>query len=428
VHPQPALAIASSQPAPAHPTHHHHHHHQTPTQQQATAFAPATVANLGPGFDWLGVAVGPAPGAPQAEVDASGDYVTARAMPSLQPGEVIIEDITGDGGRLGRDPATNCVGIAAKETMRLLGAAPSCGVALSLRKGLPLGSGLGSSAASAAAAAWAVNALFGKPLTKDQLVLAGLASEAAVSGYHADNVAPALMGGFVLVRSCDPLDVARLPFGGAAAAMMMQGGEMAMTKEMKKKEKEMKKMKKMEEDDSGSSSSSSDSDDDSDDDEEMIMEKKKNKKSSSSQPPLYFVLVNPVFEAPTAKMRAALPADVPFKSMVHNATHGGALVAAILAGDAQKLGLCLDQGDRVIEPARAPLIPGLLAVKEAAKLAGAYGCTISGAGPTAVAVVDCPEKGAMVAEAMSAAFRSAGGLEVNSARVAALDAVGARLV
>lgn len=59
---------------------------------------------------------------------------------------------------------------------------------------------MGSSAASAAAAAWAVNGLFGAPLSKAQLIPAGLASEATVSGYHADNIGPALMGGFVLIR------------------------------------------------------------------------------------------------------------------------------------------------------------------------------------------------------------------------------------
>lgn len=67
-------------------------------------------------------------------------------------------------------------------------------------QGLPLGSGMGSSAASAAAGAWAVNSLFGGPLSKQELVPAGLASEAIVSGYHADNIAPALLGGFVLIR------------------------------------------------------------------------------------------------------------------------------------------------------------------------------------------------------------------------------------
>lgn len=67
-------------------------------------------------------------------------------------------------------------------------------------QGLPLGSGMGSSAASAAAGAWAVNTIFGGPLSKEQLVPAGLASEATVSGYHADNIAPALLGGFILIR------------------------------------------------------------------------------------------------------------------------------------------------------------------------------------------------------------------------------------
>lgn len=60
--------------------------------------------------------------------------------------------------------------------------------------------------------------------------------------------------------------------------------------------------------------------------------------------------------------------------------------------------------------------------------AGAFGCTISGAGPTAVAVVPDPETGAKVVEAMGAAFKSAGGLAVNSSKVVALDPVGAKFV
>ena len=67
-------------------------------------------------------------------------------------------------------------------------------------QGLPLGSGLGSSAASAAAGAWAVNLLFGEPFTREELVPAGLVAETLVSGYHADNIAPSLMGSFVLIR------------------------------------------------------------------------------------------------------------------------------------------------------------------------------------------------------------------------------------
>lgn len=96
-------------------------------------------------------------------------------------------------------------------------------------------------------------------------------------------------------------------------------------------------------------------------------------------------------------------------------------------GNARLLGSALDS-DCIIEPARAPLIPGMQAVKEAAKAAGAYGCTISGAGPTAVAVVSDPGVGARVADAMAAAFRSEGRLEINSKKVVRLDPEGAKFV
>lgn len=124
----------------------------------------------------------------------------ATADKSAEPGSISIASIDGDGGRLSLEPEQNCIGIAARATFELLPQPPACGVRLRLAKGLPLGSGMGSSAASAAAACWAVNSLFGAPLTRSTLVAAGLQSEAAVSGFHADNIAPALLGGFVLVR------------------------------------------------------------------------------------------------------------------------------------------------------------------------------------------------------------------------------------
>jgi homoserine kinase len=162
---------------------------------EITAFAPATVANLGPGLDVLGLALA-----------APGDRVTARHSPG--PG-VTIERVTGDGGALSLDPAENTAGIAAQATLAKAGIAT--GVSLTLEKGMPIGSGLGSSAASAAAAAYAVNLLIGSPLRKAELVGPCLAAEAAVSGRHADNVAAALLGGLILVRSIDPLDLVRLP-------------------------------------------------------------------------------------------------------------------------------------------------------------------------------------------------------------------------
>ena len=333
---------------------------------------------MGPGFDWLGAAVG-----------GAGDTVTARPLPG-EPGRVTIDGIEGDGGRLSTKAEENCAGIAAAATLKLLGSPQSAGVALTLKKGLPLGSGLGSSAASAAAAAVAVNGLFGAPLTNEQLVPAGLESEAAVSGFHADNIAPALMGGFVLIRSAEPLDVRRLGFGGGSGGKKegASGGGRGGSNEN-------------ESESSGS--------------------------SGSSGGGLFFALVNPVFEAPTAEMRAVLPALVPMSSAVSNCAAGGALVAAILLGDARRLGEALG-ADAIVEPVRGPLIPGFAAVKAAAASAGALGCTISGAGPTCVAVAASEERGLAAAEAMCRAFREVGKLEIGSSRVAALDELGARVV
>lgn len=162
---------------------------------EVTAFAPASVANLGPGLDVLGLALA-----------APGDRVTARRAEG--PG-VTIEKVEGDGGALSLDPTKNTAGIAAAATLAKAGI--ETGVSLTIVKGMPIGSGLGSSAASAAAAAYAVNLLFGSPLRKVELVGPCLEAEAAVSGRHADNVAAALLGGLILVRSIDPLDLVRLP-------------------------------------------------------------------------------------------------------------------------------------------------------------------------------------------------------------------------
>jgi homoserine kinase len=162
---------------------------------EVTVFAPATVANLGPGLDVLGLALA-----------SPGDRVTAR----LSEGSgVTIAAVSGDGGVLPLDPEKNTAGVAARKTIDKAGIAT--GVSLTLDKGMPIGSGLGSSAASAAAAAYAVNLLLGSPLRKTDLLEPCIDAEAAVSGRHADNVAPALFGGLILVRSIEPLDLVRLP-------------------------------------------------------------------------------------------------------------------------------------------------------------------------------------------------------------------------
>jgi homoserine kinase len=171
----------------------------------ATAFAPATVSNVACGFDVLGFAM-----------EMPGDEVMAR----LAPAGVRIEDITGDGGRLPRDASKNTAGVAARALLARLG--ERRGVTLCIRKGLPLSSGLGGSAASAAAAVVAVDAVLGAETSIDTLIACALEGEQLGAGSaHADNVAPCLYGGFVLVRRPNPPDVIRLPVPAGLTAVVV---------------------------------------------------------------------------------------------------------------------------------------------------------------------------------------------------------------
>lgn len=161
-------------------------------------FAPATVANVVCGFDVLGFAV-----------NAPGDEVIMRITD--QPG-VIISKITGDDGRLPLNPAKNTVSASVQDYLKHIGRT-DVGIDIELHKKMPIGSGLGSSSASTVAGLFAVNTLFDNQLSNKELVPFAMKGEELACGYgHADNVAPALMGGFVLIRSYEPLDVISLPF------------------------------------------------------------------------------------------------------------------------------------------------------------------------------------------------------------------------
>lgn len=168
--------------------------------------APATVANLGCGFDVFGMAIG-----------SVGDEVT---MKPNKTGEVRITKITGDGGKLSTDPSQNTAAVAVNAMLRFMGSGQ--GFDISLKKKMPLGSGLGSSAASAAAGLIAANHLLGKPFTRQQLVPFAMEGEMAACGSaHADNVAPALLGGIVLIRSYYPLDIIQLPVPSKLYAVLL---------------------------------------------------------------------------------------------------------------------------------------------------------------------------------------------------------------
>lgn len=170
-----------------------------------TAFAPATVSNVGCGFDVLGFAM-----------ESPGDEVTAR----LGATGVEIADIIGDDGRLPRQASRNTAGIAALALLAALD--ERRGVLLTIKKGLPLSSGLGGSAASAAAAVVAVNELMGGRASRETLMACALEGESRGAGSaHADNIAPSICGGLVLVRVANPPDVLRLPVPHGLTAVVV---------------------------------------------------------------------------------------------------------------------------------------------------------------------------------------------------------------
>lgn len=160
------------------------------------AFAPASIGNIGVGFDILGLAL-----------ERPGDEVVARK--SDTPG-LRIAKITGHGGKLPYEPEKNTAGVAVQRFLEHIGE-PDRGIELDIHKKMPLGSGLGSSAASAVAAVLAVSELLRTGLNKRDLLPFACQGEQLASGsFHADNVAPSMLGGIILIRDNATLDVHRL--------------------------------------------------------------------------------------------------------------------------------------------------------------------------------------------------------------------------
>jgi homoserine kinase len=306
-------------------------------RDRVTVFAPASVGNIGPGFDVLGMALA-----------GLGDTVHARRIPARR---VVIREIRGDGGVLPTDARRNTAGIAATKVLKLIRA--DAGVELILEKNIP-GNGLGSSAASAIAGGFAVNALFGSPVSKADLLLPCAAAEASVSGgYFLDNAAASLFGG-INVTNPDTREVISL--GGLAGAVI--------------------------------------------------------------------VVATPRYQLLTARSRKVVPKRVPLAGMVANCSRACALVAAVAKQDVGLFGRSIV--DVVVEPARAPLIPGFATVKRAALKAGALGCSISGAGSSVFAVTPDRETGRRIGDAMQAAFARARLESVIT--VTTVDPAGARIV
>ncbi len=272
-----------------------------------TVRAPATSANLGSGFDVFGVAL-----------EAPADVIRVERAT-----ETTIE-VTGAGSQyVPEDPEKNTVGAVAE--------ALDAPAHVRIDKGVRPSSGLGSSAASAAGAALALNALYDRGLSREELVPVAAEGEALVSGTaHSDNVAPALLGGFTVVADGR---ITRVDAGIGLVACL------------------------------------------------------------------------PELTVSTRDARGVVPAGATMDELVATVGNAATLAIGMAREDPELVGAGMD--DPVVTPRRAALVEGYDRVREAALDAGASGVTVSGAGPTLLAVCRRADRRA-VAAAMVDGFDDVG--------------------
>lgn len=268
---------------------------------------PATTANLGPGFDCLGLAL--------------GLYNTVEVGAADSGLRIHVE---GEGCDLIPADTSNLVYRAIVALFEYVGE-PLSGLHIRLSNAIPLMSGLGSSSAAIVGGLVAANAFLGGPLSKDEV----LALAVDIEG-HPDNVAPALLGGLVVV---------------------VNGGEGPIYRQI-------------------------------------------------AIPTLDVIVAVPDFQLATTEARAALPAQVPFADAVYNVGRTALVIQGLSQADYDLLAYAMD--DRLHQPYRTPLVPGLADVFETARRAGAAGVALSGAGPSVVAFA--PGHYEAIAEAMRGAF------------------------
>jgi homoserine kinase len=278
-----------------------------PQQSQITIRAPATAANLGPGYDVFGLAL-----------EHPNDTIT---LTRTDPLGIRIQIFGFSAESISTLPERNTAGVVAKLLIKEFSL--KTGLNIKIEKGIWIAKGLGSSAAPAAAVAYGLNKMFNLNLTN-----------------HADNVSAAVCGNFVIIKSYNPVEII-----------------------------ELQAPKDME-----------------------------------------VCVAFPHMRTPagkTARARAVVPQMIPLEKHIHNIGKAAAMVSGFATGDADLIGKSMV--DLIVEPARAHLIPGYAQVKENALLSGASGVTISGAGPSVIAVLDKKKADAKkIALAMREGFKTAG--------------------
>jgi len=265
---------------------------------------PATSANLGSGFDVFGIAL-----------EKPFDIIEIEKSDRI---EIVV--LGRESKFIPTDPKGNTAGIVAS----LL----KTPVKITIHRGIPLSSGLGSSAAPAAGMAFALNEMFALGHTMEELVQIAAQGEKAASGAaHADNVAPAIYGGFVIVHK-----------------------------------------------------------------EKIISLLPKN---------IGIVAVHPEIIVSTRQARAILPKKLSLADISFNTGNAASMVVGMMKNDIGLIGESME--NRVIEEIRSTFIKGYADVKKSAIEEGASGVTISGSGPTLIAVCRMDER-ERIAEAMVKAF------------------------
>lgn len=281
------------------------------------------------GFDLLGFSC-----------DVAGDTVTVEKI--TEPA-VRIDSITGVATNITLDPEKNTATAGLVKLRQDLSL--KFGFRVSIEKGIPLGSGMGGSAASAVGAIYAANALIGDILSPEQMIAYALIGEAQASGsYHADNIAPCLMGGMTLARvrlRHNPQDVPKVEVTSIPLPKS-----------------------------------------------------------------IYCVLVLPELAVETKTARGILKKELEMKTFIQQSGNLAALVAGCFTGDIALIGRSLC--DLVVEPQRAHLIPGFLEVQKAALANRALGCSISGAGPSVFAWAKDKTSAEVIKKSMVDAFSAAG--------------------
>ncbi len=285
-------------------------------------FAPATVSNVGSGFDTIGFAI-----------DKPGDIVKLKLRTD---GKVKIKKITGDGNVLPYEIKKNTATVAILEMLKNYND-KSIGVDVEIRKKMPIGSGLGSSAASSVAAVYGMNILLDNYFSEKEMLDFAIKGESIASGaIHADNVAPSLLGGFILIRDYNPLEIIKLPVP-------------------------------------------------------------KN---------LYCTVVYSDIIIETKKARKLIKKEISLPSARKHFGNIGALVTALYQGDIDLLARTIQ--DEISEPARAKLIPNFYDIKKAAMESGAYGCSISGSGPSIFAFSKSEKSAIKIGKSMQSVINKNG--------------------